>query len=243
MDDLNYTELAILQSAELTAVTPFCPEDQEIAEYYDGVLAEAERMVLERHLPLCRYCRARIGMLGRLEEGQASQRIPGSVLAAAKQLTHKAPGRHRRLSPAWAAAAVLVMALFVFINRAPHPGQPSAPVEPAAPSIDESYSELRSLGREITAIDVTFPTPATGMRPGSLISWAEVPGQAHYTIFVLSGAGDVVWTERLDSAEWVMQKSLNLAAGDTYYFRVEAQLPNGRTVSSKHLPFTPAGWK
>jgi predicted anti-sigma-YlaC factor YlaD len=242
MDDFNYTELAILQAAELPQRTPFCPEDQAIAEYFDGVPTESERINLERHLAQCRYCRARIGMLERLEERHASIRAPGAVLAMAKQLKHETPVRRRRLAPAWAAAAVLVITLFMLAGREQQLGlQPATPV-PAAPA-EENPSQLRSVNRNVTAIDVLFPQSFADIKPGSLIQWSDVPGHIHYTIFVLSNAGDVLWTERLNGTQWLMQDSLQLVAAGAYYFRVEAQLPTGRIVSSQHVPFTFMGRK
>mgnify|MGYP001826244833 FL=1 len=62
MDDYQHTNLLVLQSAELTERTPFCPEDREIAEYFDGQVVEAVRRSTEHHLDTCRFCRARIGM-------------------------------------------------------------------------------------------------------------------------------------------------------------------------------------
>jgi hypothetical protein len=47
----------------------------------------------------------------------------------------------------------------------------------------------------------------------------------------------VLWTERLQSTEWILQESLNLTTGGEYFFRIEAVLPDGGTVSSKHLAF------
>jgi hypothetical protein len=42
MDDQNHISLLRLQSAELTGRTPFCPENQVIAEYFDAELPQTE---------------------------------------------------------------------------------------------------------------------------------------------------------------------------------------------------------
>jgi len=47
----------------------------------------------------------------------------------------------------------------------------------------------------------------------------------------------VLWTQRLEGTEWALPESLSLAPGSKYYFRVEAPLPDGRTISSKHVVF------
>jgi hypothetical protein len=234
MDKQNLTKLLRLQSAELMARTPFCPEDQVIAEYFDCDLANAETEKLERHLSDCHFCLARIGVLERLEENSSNKRIPEKVLATAKQLAHKAPVRRPAMAPAWAAAAMVVIALFAIIkgNRGPEPG-----ISPVVPPIEEYSRQLRNVNRLASDINVLNPLPGAGIAPGSLIEWAAVPGNLHYNISVLSNSGDVLWTERLERTDWVLDESLGLAAGSQYYFRVDALLPDGSSLRSKHVVF------
>ena len=237
VDDQKYTELLQLQSADLNGATPFCPEDQVIAEYFDGELAETELGKLERHLTDCRFCLARIGMLERHEHKLADYRIPGAVLATAKQIKHQTPVSRPRLAPAWAAAAVVVIGLFIVIGRdqdlVPEPG--TAP--PMANSTEADSGQLRSIRRDVANINVLSPTPGAHINPGALIHWTDIPDNLHYNIFVLSNEGDVLWTERVATNEWTLLDSMQLTAGSNYYFRVEAHLPDGRSLSSKHLAF------
>ena len=93
------------------------------------------------------------------------------------------------------------------------------------------------MNRVATGLNVLTPAPGADLNPGSIIQWAEVPGNLHYNIFVLSNAGDVLWTQRLEGTEWVLHEPAYLAQGSKYYFRVEARLRDGRTVSSKHVAF------
>lgn len=237
MDDHKYTDLLRLQSAELTGRTPFCLEDQQIAEYFDGDLIDAERIIMERHLSDCRFCLARIGLLERLAENHSNKRVPGGVLATAKQMTHQAPQRRLRRAPAWAAAAVLVIALFTIVSRNQEAGLEPGVSPSAAASAGQNTRQLRSMNRDAMELNVLIPAPGADLKPGALIEWAEVPGNLHYNIYVLSMAGDVLWTERLGGTDWKLIESLQLAAGSNYYFRVEAQLRDGRTVSSKHVVF------
>lgn len=237
MDDHKYPDLLRLQSAELTGSTPFCPEDQQIAEYFDGDLIDAERIILERHLSDCRFCLARIGLLERLAENRSNQRVPGGVLATAKQMTHQVPVRRLRRAPAWAAAAVLVIGLFTIVSRNQEAGLEPGVSPSAVASTGQNTRQLRSVNSNAMELNVLIPAPGADLKPGSLIEWAEVPGNLHYNIYVLSMAGDVLWTERLRETDWKLIESLQLAAGSNYYFRVEAQLRDGRTVSSKHVVF------
>lgn len=237
MDIQEHTELFRLQSAELAARTRFCPEDQLIAEYYDDDLPIRDRSTLERHLTDCSYCLARIGLFERLDGTRRNRRIPGSVMATAKQMVHRSQKRRRKLAPAWAAAAMLVIGLFAFFYGYEGIVQETRIDPPDSASADPYTSQLRSVKREAIQLDVLSPKPGTGVAPGSSIQWADIPGNLHYDIFVLSHAGDVLWSERTNGTEWVVSESLQLAAGNRYYFRVEALLPDGRKVSSTHLEF------
>ena len=230
-----------MQATDLTGPTPFCPEDQQIAEYFDGDLHDAERIILERHLTDCRFCLARIGLLERLQEIRSNKRVPEAVLATAKQMTHRLPVRRSAMAPAWAAAAVVVLTLFLTIGRNQESVLEPGATPSAVSSTEENYRQLRSVDRG--ALDLAVLIPASGtdtgadMHPGALFQWTEIPENLHYNIYVLSNAGDVLWTERMRGTEWVLRESLQLAAGNQYYFRVEANLPDGRTVSSKHVVF------
>jgi len=241
MNDHQYTKLLGLRATELDGATPFCPEDQVIAEYFDDGLEKAERTRLERHLVDCRFCLARIGMLERLEQSTGNQRIPGDVLAKAKQMARSDSKRRLVSAPAWAAAAVLVVTLIMLVNRNGEIDLQPDSVTPAVPYEGESARQLRSINRSAAGIEVFFPPGGANLKAGSLIRWTEVPGILHYDIYVLSGAGDVIFTQRLEANAWKIQGAPQLVAGDEYYFRVEAQLAGGGYVSSKHLAFRAAG--
>lgn len=235
MDDNKYTELLRLQSSELAGRTVFCPEDQEISEYYDGGLTETERSKVEHHLTDCRFCLGRIGAISRQAENLSDRRVPEAVLAAAKQLEHSIPARHPYRATAWAAAAIVLIGLFTIVGRNSEFGAPQPTGSTALPSTER---QLRSVTPNGNRLNVIAPLPGADIAPNSMLSWDEVPGNIHYNIFILSAAGDVLWTERLWGTRWILNDSLQLAADDKYYFRVEAQMPDGRGVSSSHVIFS-----
>ena len=236
MDKQDHTKLLQLQSAELTAPTAFCPDDQVIAEYFDGDLPPAEKDKLGRHLIDCGFCLARIGILERLEQSRGDKRVPEDVLATAKQITRITPRRRPAIAPAWATAAVVLIALFAIFNIRDLVQEPES-IPLVVPSPEVNSRQLRNVSPSVTHLKVFTPQPGAGIAPGSLIEWAEIPGNLHYNIFVLSNAGDVLWTQRLAATDWLLDESLQLAADNQYYFRVEALLPDGRNVSSKHVVF------
>lgn len=237
MDKTKHTDLMALQSAELTERTPFCPDDQEIAEYYEGHLAELEHQPIERHLTDCRFCLARIGMLNRQQEAGSTPRLSEEVLASAKRLAHKPPARGLKRVPAWAAAAVVVISVFMVMNsrQLPLPALGTGPAEEIP--TEENSSQLRRIDRSVMNLNVLNPEQGETVAPDSLVRWAKIPGNIHYNVFVLSNAGDVLWTQRLQGTEWNMKEALQLVAGNEYFLRVEAVLPDGGTLSSKHTAF------
>ncbi len=237
MDEQNHKKLLQLQTVELTAKTPFCPEDQVIAEYFDGDLPQVERANFERHLRDCRFCLARIGVLERLAQNRNDTRIQEAVLATAKQMAGPAPVHRLGMAPAWATAAVVVVALFTIVNNSRNLSREPAAIPIVAPATEADNRQFRTAGPISTHLSVLHPKPGAGIVPGSLIEWAEVPGNLHYNIFVLSNTGDVLWTERLQDTDWVLNESLQLSPGSEYYFRVEALLPDGSNVSSRHIVF------
>lgn len=239
MDDQNHISLLRLQSAELTGRTRFCPENQLIAEYFDAELPQTEQARLEHHLGSCRFCLARIGMLERLHEGDSNKRIPESVLAKAKQLNHIRPSRRYATGQSWAVAAVLVLAVFITTN----PNQEFVqPATLSSPTLTEDNSRhLRSLDQHAMSLDVLNLEPGASIEHGEQIQWSDVPGNLHYNVYILSNNGDVLWTQRLGGTGWVLSDSLPLATDSEYFFRVEALLPDGRSVSSRHINFQISG--
>lgn len=241
MDRYKHTDLLILQSEELTGRTPFCPEDQEIAAYYDGGLNAGRRNALERHLADCRFCRARIGMMERVRTEGDDAPVSEDDLAAAKLLAARAPARRRKPLGRWAAAAVLVLAVTVvlhdrIVNRE------TAATSPAA-GTEEAVRQLRSIERSAGRLSVFFDAPTDAVTAGSFVRWAGISDPIHYNVYVLSAQGNVLWTERTVVPEWTFAGDLPLAAGTGYFLRIEAVLSDGGTLSSRHILFQTAGWR
>ena len=237
MDDYQHTNLLVLQSAELTERTPFCPEDREIAEYFDGQVVEAVRRSTEHHLDNCRFCLARIGMLNRQRGEFGEQRVSEEVLATAKKLARPASAWWLERTWIWASAAMILIAVFSIMNnqRALAPTSESSFSEEFP--VQQTRRQVRSVDRSLVSLEVLSPAPGESLAHGSQIQWAEVPGHIHYDIYILSNAGDVLWTERLQENGWVFHERVQLPAGGEYFFRVEAVLPDGGSVSSRHTAF------
>lgn len=238
MDEHAQSELLKLQFAELTGRTPFCPEDQQIAEYFDGAATVVERIKLENHLTDCRFCLARIGMLQRLQADPVGKRVPEEELATAKVMGHK-PVRPRKLWPAWAAAAVVFIAVGVYFQLAT-----STPVaREAFPRIHES--EPSSAPRETRKLDPTalgprFLAPEEGLAVSSdegVFRWTAVPNCLYYQLRIVSEEGDLLWQVRVDGTEWKLPSGLKLSPGAEYYVRVDAFMSEAKFLQSDYLLF------
>lgn len=238
MDDQTHTDLLRLQSLDPGGITAFCPEDQQIAEYFDGDLGSSERDTLERHLADCRYCLARVGVMNRLQQSDTACRVPENLLATAKQLQNRIPPKPVRRVPAWAAAAVIIMALATMFAYNQKESENAVFSMPGADlTTGEPTSQLRRIKPESAYLDVLTPATGAEIAPGEPVRWAAVPGSLDYSIFILNLAGDVLWTERLDQNEWLMRNFPQSDEKQAFYVRIEAHLADGRTIRSKHRLF------
>lgn len=89
---------------------------------------------------------------------------------------------------------------------------------------------------------VALIAPAEGARVGRppTLTWAAVPGATSYEVEVLAGNGTVVFSTsgRDTTAAW--PESVALDPAGNYVWRVEAALPDGRTVTSAPGSFSGA---
>ena len=234
MRDEKQAALLRLQDSDLPDRTPFCPSDQQVAEYFDHRVPETESTQIERHLADCRHCRARVGIIQRLDAGVTDVRISEETLAAAKQTAGSGtPGRFRA-GPAWATAAAVVAVLAVVL-----PGQLTGPGEQSiskAPLPVESR-QLRSYATPGIVIQVLNPAPGSVVAAGSVLEWAGVANAVYYEVSVMSRLGDIVLSERVDEPAWLLDQMAPLESGMHYYFRVLALMPDGRIAQSPHVEF------
>ena len=238
MSEHTQSELLNLQSAELTGRTPFCPEDQEIAEYFDGVASVVERIKLENHLAECRFCLARIGMLQRLQDDPAAKRIPEELLASAKMMGHT-PVRRRRLAPAWAAAAVVFIAVGVYSQLATFTPM-GLEVLPRTHESEPPGNPRETRTIDPAALGPRFLAPTAGLAITSgdgVFRWSVVPNSLYYQLRIVSDEGDLLWQERVDGTEWKLPAELVLAPGAEYYVRVDAYMSEAKSLQSDYLLF------
>lgn len=242
MDQKKLTELLHLQETEISKTTPFCPGGYEIAAFLEGKLNQADIERSERHLANCSYCRARATVLTRLYKNGDDVQIPDSLMAAANQFGNQP--RRLRLSraPAWAMAAVVILALFTIVDKEPLP-IPTTGIQPLqGNTAGTEIRELRNINRTYASPRVLTPIEGASVHPDELtVHWTEVPGSLYYDVRLVDAEGFMIWRERVTKTQSDLPEQLRLISGNLYFVRVDAYLAEAKSISSPHVKFTIKG--
>ena len=209
--------ISSLQSsaADNYELTPFCPDDHDIAAFVDGALDDSTRLLIDRHLPDCPACVGRVGLLTRLMRDDVTD-----VVDAARHTN-----KRWQTAPQWAVAASILIAVFWFGS---------------SPQVNQSddYQEARGAPSILSPPEILAPDSGVlSERDGFMFRWTEVPGSLYYEIRVVSDAGDLLGKERVNRTEWALPEAINLEPGQEYFIRVDAYLSDSKAISSQHIPF------
>lgn len=238
MEQQRLIELLQQKSAEVSGQTRFCPDAELITNYFEGSLKERARSRLKRHLVDCRFCMARVGNLERSANKEKPQGVPGSILADAKRLYKPPLPSGSWGTPAWATAAVVVLAIAVGFNQ--FSDQQSTQGE--APVSMQSLTEIpliRSIDKQAMGPEIVTPLVGQVLPVNEPeFEWTVVRGSLYYDVRLVSAEGEIVWEERVKSTSWSLPGQLQLRAGTDYYLRVDAYLAEAKRVSSRHVLFT-----
>ena len=243
MDEYKLIQFLRTKSADVSGQTRFCPEDQLIAQYYDGTLAEKERASLKHHLVDCRFCLARVGNLERLDESDDTQAVTGSVLAAAKRLAKTSAPSRIWSTPAWATAATVVLAVALTMNWKSSNQLEDLPTttQPTPAIQDIPGRQSRNINPGAMAPRILAPQAGARIDPESfVVRWSEIPGTLYYDIRIVSDDGGLLGQDRVDGNQWGLPPELELVPGREYYVRVDAYLAEAKNLSSRHVVFTVA---
>jgi len=103
---------------------------------------------------------------------------------------------------------------------------------------------VRNQARAAAAPEVIFPKPqAIVAREDLAFRWKEVKGALSYEVRLVNAEGGVLWEQRVQGQSTRPAPTLTLPPGETCFLWVGADLPDGRTVQSKAIPFTVADEK
>jgi hypothetical protein len=240
MDKQKLTELLHLQETEIASATPFCPDSHEIAAFLEGNLDRTKSKLTERHLANCSYCRACAVVLVRFYEPEDELEIPDSLLVLADQFGDQKQRKRIRLTPTWASAAVLVLALSAIILLGPRSGFIPLNSDTVVSSVTVEPRQLRSIDPASRTPTIVSPVDGDRINPRDLtIRWTETQGSLHYDVRVVNAEGFIVLNDRIEGAtEWKPPVNHLLEPGMSYFVRVDAYLAEAHSVSSEHILFT-----
>jgi len=242
MDQQKLTELLQLQEKEIANVTPFCPSGHELAAFFEGQRDEPDYERFERHLADCSYCQARTAVVARLQQNTDDEQIPDALLAAADQFGNQPRRYHLRRAPAWAAAAVVVIALFTIVGRGPNPGPGAIDHPPLTNTTGEGARVLRNISPVDPGPTVLAPVDGARIAPDELtVRWTRVPGSLYYDVRLVNAAGFMIWQDRVTETQSDLPDHLQLISGNLYFIRVDAYLAEAKSISSPHVKFTIEG--
>jgi hypothetical protein len=222
MDERQLRELLQWHRGEVSSQGGPCPDESELAAYFEGILAGGTRSRIGGHVADCDRCVQVLGFLADYAAGEVADsrfslcvdEVPASVSMGELP---KWSGVRR-----WAAAAVLVVAAGLVIWQAIDP--PVSTVR-QLPSTRDSFQGPQLL----------WPTAGSAVvEPESVVRWSSVPDSLEYTITLLDAQGLLLWQEQVSSTE-IQLPALELSADQAYFLQIRSHLRSGKSLRSGHF--------
>lgn len=155
----------------------------------------------------------------RVEMHLASCHECRSELADIRRLQRRQPGQRMLLLFPAAVAAALLIAIAL----------PRQRVTPSA---------IRSAAPAETRLAVVSPAPDAEIASDQIrFMWRSAGNDASYTFTLQKTDGSVVWTSSTTDTITVLPESVVLRAHETWFWSVDALLPDGRSLSTKATKF------
>ena len=195
--------------------------DEELAAYIDDSLNAEERAGFEAHLAECEPCRVTLVAARRaLATGVERPQATGRTL--------------RRLTSVASLAAAAVLLFFIV---------PRARRGPSTDSDARTRGGSALVGDNTPRIAAQSPAPDAVVRLDTVeFRWIALSGGASYQLTISDVAGGIVWTTQTTAAAVVLPGNVaaRLTPGSTYYWRVDALLPDLRSTTTDPRAFIPA---
>ena len=179
------------------------PGPDELSAWLDGSISVSDRARIEAHVARCDDCR----------------RDVVEVLRVVK------PRADRRVWPAAAAlAAAAVVAVLVF---APGENERAGRSEPVLRGPETTLSD------ETPAPAIVHPADAATTDSRDVaFTWRASGRASSYRLTLTDEDGDVVWSASTADTVLALPADSALAPGGTYFWYVDALLPDGRSLTS-----------
>ncbi len=214
-----------------------CPDEREVAAFFDGTLAGRERERMEAHLARCVSCREQIALLARLSDAPLPESVPDDWLTRARGLVQAPRKRDSRRYWRWAvvaAATACILFVAVVVTRRPVRREVSTP----------SASGMRGIAAPSSSPRLISPTPGAILDGRDLeFRWTPVPGAVQYRVSVLTADGDIVWQQDSEGSSAKLPADVRLKAGQKYFVWIRASLRDGNSARSQAVRFSVVGAK
>jgi len=228
-----------------------CPDEITLAAFIDTQMGQQARARILNHLQDCRYCCDQVAAALRFQSGQIPSDVPPGLQAQARILAErKGSGRGMPVlrwgTLAAAAASIALVVGVTYRQPASLPTQSAvqpaptsvSPAPPAPPPVAVDSPSIRSRQNGAAAPDLLFPldggvVSSTGIE----FRWKRVTTALSYDVRVVTEDGDVVWESRTGDSRINLPSSIHLTAGELFYVRVGANLPEGKIVIAKVVGF------
>ncbi len=226
----------------------WCPSDDMIAAYTDGVVGKRKRFWVELHLARCVRCRLVVADVIKAQRQPTLPVAPVVLVAQAVALVGtQSASRKWTWAPVGAlAAALLVAALVLTLRRPEQVIVQSAPALPApviaktetAPILKTPAPEIvRGLGAAEGELNVLYPHADSIIQSEALqFRWRTIPHARSYEVRVVKADGDLVWEDQAEQSPLQMPADVALNSG-SYFVWITAFLENGRTAKSVPVRF------
>jgi len=197
--------------------TPACLDDDTVAALAEGTLDAEPRAGALAHLAQCDHCRRAVASVVR---ALASPDVAREARVAERG-TRRAVHRVGWVAFGTAAAAAVLLLVWPPPSNEPPPTHRAAPIT-AAPAPEA----------------ITPVGPVAEMRG---LRWTPVSGADRYRVTVFDAEGSVLFETELTGTATTLPDSVGLAAGVTYWWKVDARLGFDRWAASPLIEFSIGG--
>ena len=176
-----------------------------LAGYLDDALPAEERRQAELHLASCGECRLELAEVRALEPRHTGIRAPSWLNSDVRM------SRPVLISLAAAAALLLVVAI---------------------PRDTPTPSTVRSGSRTNPLLEIVSPLPSEPVVPPVTFVWRNAGPGASYSLTLQREDGRLAWTSSTADTSIAVPDSLELGSGRTWFWYVDALLPDGQALST-----------
>lgn len=201
------------------------PNDEEVAAFLDDGLAPGARDAIARHLVACEECRALLGP------------------SRAREVLAEHPRPRRHVAGSWRTLAGVAAAAVVVISVALRTDRTSASGGVVAVDSARALRAPGSTKSDETVLQVESPADgATVLVDTLVLRWTRADVRATYDVSIVDATGSLIWSTQTDTASTALPSSVRdrLEPGATYHWRVDALLPDLRTMTTGPRAFVPS---